>query len=120
MPTTKLLLEKQLTIVAQYFVPHVSYSAVQLWLDGIAQTVLLRLRNKHPTHSICSTSLEQFAFWRDNNIEDNFWVEAESKQIMSILEEYIFSELEIRELYQLLMISDLETKYIEYVSSNLY
>ncbi|XP_029673095.1 uncharacterized protein LOC115241468 [Formica exsecta] len=119
MSETKLLLEKQLTIAAQYFQPHVSYSVVKLWLDNIVQTVLSRLKNKYPAHSICSTTLEQFSFWRDNNIDDNFWNETESKQIMCILEEYIFSELEIHKLHQLLMSSDLEAKYIKYVTRRL-
>ncbi|XP_070171434.1 uncharacterized protein [Polyergus mexicanus] len=79
MPKTKQLLEKQLTIVAQYFQPHVSYSAVKTWLDGIVQTVLFRLKNKCSAHSICSTASEQFSFWRNNNINDNFWNETESK-----------------------------------------
>ncbi|KAL6419611.1 hypothetical protein ACFW04_013699 [Cataglyphis niger] len=72
MPITKLLLEKQLTIMAQYFVPH------------LIQLVLLRLRNCYPTHSILSTSSflrKLFAFWRGNNIDDNFWDDSESKQL---------------------------------------
>ncbi|KAL6419121.1 hypothetical protein ACFW04_011563 [Cataglyphis niger] len=72
MPTIKLLLEKQLTIMAQYFVPHVLFS--------------------------CKV------------VDDS-----ESKQIMDILEKYIFLELEVHELYQLLMLSPLETKYIKYI-----
>ncbi|XP_029664151.1 uncharacterized protein LOC115236095 isoform X2 [Formica exsecta] len=111
MPKTKSLLEKQLTIMAQYFQPHVS-SAVKTWLDSITETVLSRLKNKYPAHSICSTTLEQFSFWRDNNIYDNFWNETESRQIMCILEEYIFSGLEIHKLYQLMM-SDLLAKDLE-------
>ncbi|XP_029677206.1 uncharacterized protein LOC115244008 [Formica exsecta] len=114
MPKIKLLLEKQLTIVAQYFQPHVSYSAVKTWLDGIAQTVLSRLKNKYPAHSICSTTLEQFSFWRDNNIDDNFWNEIESRQIMWILEKYIFSELKIYKWHQLLITSDLKADCIKY------
>ncbi|XP_029677207.1 uncharacterized protein LOC115244009 [Formica exsecta] len=115
-PKTKLLLEKQLTIVAQHFQPHVSYSGVKMWLNGIAQTILCRLKSKYPAHSILSTTLEQFSFWRDNNIDDNFWNETESKQIMCILEEYIFSELEIYEFHHLLKALDLEAKYIKYIA----
>lgn len=116
MPTTKSIFEKQLTIVAQYFHPHVSYSVVKIWLDGLAQAVLFRLKKKYPRHPICSTTLEQFSFWSDNNIDDNFWSEIESRQIMCILDKYIFLELEIQELYQLLMISDFEIKHDHYVS----
>ncbi|KAL6418449.1 hypothetical protein ACFW04_012076 [Cataglyphis niger] len=94
MPTTKSIFEKQLTIVAQYFQPHVSYSTVKIWLDGIAQT-------------------------RDNNINDNFWNEIKSKQIMCILNKYIFLELKIHELYQLLMISDFENKHMQYIAESL-
>ncbi|KAL6420200.1 hypothetical protein ACFW04_013820 [Cataglyphis niger] len=115
MPETKLLLEKQLTIVAQYFYPHVSYSVVQTWLDDITQTVIFHVKSKYPSHSICSTTLEQFSLWKDNNINDNFWDETESRQIMCVLEKYIFSKLEIHKLYKLLMISDIEAKYIKYI-----
>ncbi|XP_050459348.1 uncharacterized protein LOC126855586 [Cataglyphis hispanica] len=112
-PETKFLLEKQFMIVVKHFQPHVSYSAVKTWLDEIAQTVLSRLMEKYPAHSIFSATSEQFSFWRDNNIHDNFWNETESKQIMCILKEYIYSELEI---HQLLLTLDLEAKYIKYIS----
>ncbi|KAL6435293.1 hypothetical protein ACFW04_005373 [Cataglyphis niger] len=116
MPKTRRILEKQLTVVAQHFQPHVSYSAVQRWLDEVTKAVLSRLKNRYPAHSICSTALKQFSFWRKNNIDDNFWNEIESKQIMCVLEEYIFAELDIHELSQLLMKSDFEAEYIKDVS----
>ncbi|EFN69607.1 hypothetical protein EAG_00089, partial [Camponotus floridanus] len=53
--------------------------------------VLSHLKNKYPTHSIFSTTCEQFTFWRNNNINDNFWNPAEANQIMRILSEIIFS-----------------------------
>ncbi|KAL6427798.1 hypothetical protein ACFW04_008316 [Cataglyphis niger] len=112
-PDTKFVLEKQLMIVVQYFQPHVSCSAVKTWLDGIVQTVLCLVKIKYPSHSIFSVTSEQFSFWRDNNIHDNFWNERESKEIMCVLEEYIFSKLEI---HQLLRILDLEAKDIIYIS----
>lgn len=62
--------------------------------------------------------MEYFSFWRDNNIDDNFWNSTEATQIMYILKEYIFSDLEINKLYQLLMISNSEIKYLN--SVNLY
>ncbi|KAL6419617.1 hypothetical protein ACFW04_013705 [Cataglyphis niger] len=92
-PKTKFLLEKQFTIIAQYFQPHVSYCAVKTWLDEILETVLDRLIEKYPDHSFFSTTtFEQFPFWRNNNIVHNFWNEEESRQIMGILEEYLFCE----------------------------
>ncbi|EFN72858.1 hypothetical protein EAG_04244, partial [Camponotus floridanus] len=91
MPKEKLLLEKQITIIAQYFQPYVSYSIIDTWLNNIAQKVLSHLKNKYPTHSIFSTC-EQFIFWRNNNINDNFWNPAEANQIISILDEIIFSD----------------------------
>jgi len=115
-PREKQLSERQLIIMAQYFLPRVSYSVIDTWLDGIVQEILLRVKNKHLTHSISSIPLEKFSFWRDNNIYDNFWELTEEKQIMSILEQYIFSDLDISELYELLMISDLEFKYLHFVS----
>jgi len=98
--------------VAQYFLPRITYSIINKWLDGIAQEVLCRLKNIYPKHSILSSTLEQFSFWRDNNIDDNFWNPTETRQIMCVLEEYIFSILDIRKLYQLLIISDSEIKYL--------
>jgi len=117
MPKEKLLLERQLTIIAQYFQPYVSYSIIDTWLDNIVQEVLSRLKNKYPTHSVFSTSSAQFTLWRDNNINDNFWNPTEAKQIMCILEEIISSELGGYQLYQLLVTSNFETKYINYVSN---
>jgi len=101
----------------QYFQPHVSYSAIKMWLDNISQEVLDRLKMKHPAHPIFSTSTEQFLFWRNNNINDHFWDPTETMQIMCVLEKYIFSELDIHKLRQLLIISDLEDKYIDCVSN---
>jgi len=114
MPKEKLLLEKQITIIAQYFQPHVSYSIIDTWLNDIAQEVLSRLKNKYPTHSAFSTSSEQFTLWRDNNINDNFWNPTEAKQIMCILEEIIFSDLGVHQICQLLVTLDLEEKFIYY------
>lgn len=98
MPKEKQLLEKLLTIIAQYFYSHVSYSIVKTWLDDIVEKIRHRFKNKYPAHSICSTSMEQFSFWKDNNIYDNFWNPTEVEQIMSLLEEFIFSNLDIHEL----------------------
>jgi len=116
MPKEKLLLEKQITIIAQYFQPCVSYSIIDTWLNDIAQEVLSRLKNKYPTHSVFSTTCEQFTFWRDNNINDNFWNPAEAKQIMCILDEIILSDLIVHQVHQLLITLDVEEKFMNYVS----
>jgi len=116
LPKEKSLLERQISILVQYFLPYMSYSDVDTWLDHIAQEVLCRLQNKHPTHSVFSISSEKFIFWRYNNIDDNFWTPTESRQIIRILEEYIFSELEFQKLVELLITLGLESKYINYVS----
>lgn len=103
-------------IAVKYFLPHVSYSVINIWLDNIAQEVLSCLKYRYPVHPISSIPLEQFSFWRDNNIYDNFWNPTEELQIMRVLEEYIFSNLKIQKLYQLLILSDSEAKYLNYVS----
>jgi len=92
------LLERGATIVAQWFQPQkdVCYSFVRASLDNIALEVLNCLREKHPDHSIFSTSAENFAYWKNNNIDDNHWNEMEGKQIMDTLEEYIFDKLNFR------------------------
>ncbi|EFN62602.1 hypothetical protein EAG_03673, partial [Camponotus floridanus] len=87
----KQIFERQLIITVQYFLPHVSYSIINTLLDNIAQEVQFRVKNKYPKHSIFSIPLEIFSFWRDNNIYDNFWNSTEEKQIMLVLEEYVFS-----------------------------
>lgn len=93
-----------------------SYSVINTWIDSIAQEVLFRLKNKFPAHSIFSISLEQFSFWRENNINDNYWNEQELKQIMRILEEFIYTDLNLYKLYELLAIPDSAAEYINYVS----
>ena len=60
----------------------------------------MQIKNKHPTHSIFSTSSEQFLVWRDNIIDDTFWNQTETKQIMCILNK-IFHDV-IHKLIQLL------------------
>jgi len=89
---------------------------IDRWLNDIVQIVSSRLKNKYATHSVFSTSSKQFTFWRNNNINDNFWNPKDTNQIISILEETIFSELGIHQLYQLLITLDVPAKYIDYVS----
>lgn len=117
MPKEKQLVEQLFIILAQYFRPRISHSVVKTWLDEVVQEVLSRLKIKYPTHPIFSVSPEKFSFWRDNNIDDNFWDEREAKQIMCILEQYIFSEeMETDKLFKLWILLDLEDKLSYYVS----
>ena len=116
MPEEIQLLERLLIIVAQYFQSHVSYSIIKTWLDDITQEVLSRLKNKYPAHSIFSISSEKFSFWRDNNINDNFWNKKESTQILYNLQEFISSEL-IYKLHQLWIALDLDDTCVNYVSN---
>ncbi|EFN67914.1 hypothetical protein EAG_15650, partial [Camponotus floridanus] len=92
MPKEKLLLERQLTIIAQYFLPCITYSVIDTWLENIVQKVLSCLKTEYPKHSAFSLSSEQFSFWRENNINDNFWEPTESRQIIYIIQEIMFSE----------------------------
>lgn len=105
--------------MAQYFLPHISYSVINTWLEDIVQEILIRLKNNYFAHRIFSISLEQLSFWRDNNTDYlnlGFWKSTEAKQIIRILERYIFFDLEISKLYQLLKVSDPEAKYFNFVS----
>ena len=109
----KELLERLLTIVTQYFYPHISYSIINSWLDDIKQKVLIHLKYKYPAHSIFSTSSEQFSAWRDNNIDDNFWDPTEAMQIIHILGEFLFSHFEIyKQLKELCLLLDLKQENI--------
>ncbi|XP_029174965.1 uncharacterized protein LOC114943493 [Nylanderia fulva] len=94
----KQLMEEVATITIQRMQPEkdICYEYVKSSLDSIAEAVLNCLREKHPNHSIFSTSAETFSYWRNNNIGDNYWDEAESTQIMDTLEEYIFGKLNFR------------------------
>jgi len=80
------------------------------------QEVLSRLKNKYPTHSVFSTSSEQFTLWRNNNINDDFWSLTEAKQIMYILDEIMFSNFIVHQVYQLSVTLDVEEKFINTVS----
>ncbi|XP_029665661.1 uncharacterized protein LOC115237035 [Formica exsecta] len=84
------LLERIVTMAAQWFQPEedVFYSSVKASLDSIALEVLDCLKEKHPDHSIFSTSAEIFSYCENNNIDDNHWNEAEGTQIMDTLEKY--------------------------------
>ncbi|XP_025262537.1 uncharacterized protein LOC109609778 [Camponotus floridanus] len=97
-PHSQQLLERGATIVAQWFQSQkdVFYSFVKASLDNIALEVLNYLRGKHPDHSIFSISAENFAYWKNNNIDDNHWDEMEGTQIMDALEEYIFDILNFK------------------------
>ncbi|EFN65591.1 hypothetical protein EAG_00127, partial [Camponotus floridanus] len=70
LPKKKLLLERQITIILKYFLPHVSYSDIDNWLDNIVKKILSLLKDKYSTHAILSISSEKFTFWRNNNIDD--------------------------------------------------
>ncbi|XP_072754274.1 F-box only protein 21-like [Anoplolepis gracilipes] len=97
-PDRVLLLERLATIKAQEFQPQkdVFYSSVTALLDNIVFEVLNSLREKDPEHSIFSASAENFSYWKNNNIDDNQWNEAEGIQIMDTLDEYIFGKLNFR------------------------
>ncbi|XP_072764205.1 uncharacterized protein [Anoplolepis gracilipes] len=106
MPEKKQLLERLLTIVAQYFDPHISFSVMKTCFDNITEEVLSHLKTKYPGHSIFSTSPDQFSDWRNNNIKDNFWDETEAKEIMCILQKFVTSEFYNYKLKQLLITLD--------------
>lgn len=115
-PVKKQLPEQFYVSFAQYFYPYLSYSFVQTWLDEVAEKVLSCLKDKYPNHSIFSVSREKFSFWRDNNINDNFWDEREARQIMCVLYEYMFScEMERDKLFEMnswfndLLLSNIES-----------
>ncbi|XP_072760634.1 uncharacterized protein [Anoplolepis gracilipes] len=92
MPKKKQLLERLLTIIVQYFEPHVSTSGMKMCLDIIVAEVLSHLKTEYPAHSIFLISSDQFSDWRNNEIDDNFWDETEARQIIRILKEYFFTQ----------------------------
>ncbi|XP_029174756.1 uncharacterized protein LOC114943341 [Nylanderia fulva] len=111
------LLEEICTFIAQRIQPRkdVCYTNVSASLDTIAQEVRNRLREKHPNHSIFSTSEETFYDWKTNNIEDNQWDETESTQIMDTLQEYIFGTLNFRQCISPFSPDDIKWICIDYI-----
>ncbi|KAL6420634.1 hypothetical protein ACFW04_014649 [Cataglyphis niger] len=93
------LLERIVTMAAQWLQPEkdIFYSRVKASLDNIALEVLDCLREKYPKHSICLTPVFSLlrSHWRDNNIEDNYWNEAEGIQIIDTLREYMFDKFQM-------------------------
>ncbi|XP_029164157.1 uncharacterized protein LOC114935478 [Nylanderia fulva] len=65
-PEREQLLEETCTFIAQRIQPRkdVCYTNVSASLDTIAQEVRNRLREKHPNHSIFSTSEKTFSYWK--------------------------------------------------------
>ncbi|XP_029164524.1 uncharacterized protein LOC114935792 [Nylanderia fulva] len=74
----------------------VSYAYVVESLDNIALEVQNYLKEKHHDHSIFSTSVETFSYWKSNNIYNNHWNEVEGIQLIDTLNEYMFSKLNFR------------------------
>ncbi|XP_031849665.1 F-box only protein 21 isoform X2 [Nomia melanderi] len=92
LPPSEQTLEKGATIVAQWGQPerHVTYSYILSLLDTIAEQTKALLKERYPAHSIFSTSPEQFAFWKNNIIDDNQWSVPETKQITDALCKVLF------------------------------
>lgn len=95
LPPEKQLLEQGATLVAQWSQPQkrIPYSYVSGMLDDIVSQAKTVLAERHPGHPIFSTSLEQLAHWKSNNIEDNQWDVPETKQVMAALCEVMFNRL---------------------------
>ena len=117
LPPTKQVAERLITIVAQYFCPHISYSSINAWLDDIVQKVLIQLEREHPEHLIFATSSEQFSVWRENNINDLFWDLTEGRQIISAMTRLLSDEFLLCELQQLFLLVNLNTEERSYVVS---
>src|SRR5436190_16818560 len=94
-------LEVLLTIIARYFKGKSSYP--QEWLDNIVEEVKIRIKNKYPWHSMfCSSRFpEKLSFSEVNDIDDDLWNETEATQILSVLEEFLFSKVEVFKLFHL-------------------
>jgi len=96
-PAKQQLLEEILTFVAQWFRPEqdISYSQIETELDNIAQQVMRHLKSECPSHPIFSASLQQFSYWKYNNIEENQWNKSNGKQILDSISKVMF-ELKFR------------------------
>jgi len=116
MPKEKQLFERLIIIMAQYCKPCVCYSVTKSFLDDFAHEVLSLVKERYPRHSIFSTSPEQISFWRDNNIERNFWNQTEAIQIIEILQEFM-SEHGVYKLNKLLTTLGIVCEFIINVSN---
>ncbi|XP_025263552.1 F-box only protein 21 isoform X1 [Camponotus floridanus] len=111
MSKEKRLFERLIIIMTQHCQPCVSYSVIKTFLDDMAYEVFSLVKNKYPKHSLFSTSPEQISFWRDNNIERNFWNRTEAMQIIEILDEFM-SELGYCKLNKLLKTLDIACEFV--------
>ncbi|EFN68588.1 F-box only protein 21 [Camponotus floridanus] len=111
MSKEKRLFERLIIIMTQHCQPYLSYSVIKTFLDDMAYEVFSLVKNKYPKHSLFSTSPEQISFWRDNNIERNFWNRTEAMQIIEILEEFM-SELGYCKLNKLLKTLDIACEFV--------
>lgn len=98
LPAKQQILELIATFVAQWCQPskYIPYSIISETLDGLAQQVLQFLGEQHPTHRIFSTPVQEFSFWKDNNIDDNQWNAIESRQILNTIRIVIFEVLRFK------------------------
>ncbi|XP_076626553.1 F-box only protein 21 [Colletes latitarsis] len=88
-------LERGAAIVAQWSQPkrHISYSYISSLLDNIAEQTKEVLKEHYPAHSIFSTPVEQFNFWKNSIIDDNQWNPTETRQVTDALCQVLFQKL---------------------------
>ncbi|XP_058797547.1 F-box only protein 21-like isoform X2 [Phymastichus coffea] len=96
LPSEKQLLEQGATLVAQWSQPekHVRYSYIRGMLDDIVEQAKEVLKERYSSHPIFATPPETLEYWKNNNIDDNQWAPAETKQIMAALCEVMFNKLD--------------------------
>ncbi|XP_029168319.1 F-box only protein 21-like [Nylanderia fulva] len=71
-------LEDIIVIILEWYHPEKFFFLhTDQFIDNIVQEVLKVLKNVNPTHPIFLLSSNQFFFWKNNNIDRNYWNENE-------------------------------------------
>lgn len=96
LPSERQVLEQAFGIAKQWceLKTRVSTSCLKVKLDAIANRALKYLQDLEPKSPILSKTFGfEIAFWRDHNINDNYWKPVEAKKILkavhyAVLEDY--------------------------------
>ncbi|XP_029163237.1 uncharacterized protein LOC114934696 [Nylanderia fulva] len=93
LPNQEQRLEDMFVIILRRYHPDkfITILHVDNVIDNIVQEVLKFLKDKYPQHPILSIQPEQFAIWRNNYIDKNYWDETHALSIKYALDNIIVS-----------------------------
>lgn len=91
-------LEKIAMLVAEWTQPRelISYSGICASLGDIAKRVLEKLKIENPKHPIFDVPREVLIGWERENLEDNQFNSADSKEILDLIVNVMFVQMRFR------------------------